>query len=283
MNEAGTRAEHVGPVLKAAGWGVVEGSRVLREHSITRATVLPCKLSKGKDTISIVSGDAVFSCLARAVATLGGYPGKSDISLMLSPHVFSRSIALALVLAASLAACGSNRTKEEPAPLGETFGAEDTYSRIYAVEPSIACEATRRALLGQGYVIGKMAPEAVEATKNFQPESNLHTQLKVLTTCVSRSDGGSIVFINAVQDRYALKSQSNSASVDLSAIGSVSLPIPIGASNANLVRVGSNTVQNQDFYRRLFDRVTFYLPGTPANAPPPPEPEGPPDPVTPKQ
>ena len=35
MNEADTRAEHIDPALKAAGWGVVEGSRVLREHGIT--------------------------------------------------------------------------------------------------------------------------------------------------------------------------------------------------------------------------------------------------------
>ena len=35
MNEAETRAEHVDPALKAAGWGVVEGSRVLREYPIT--------------------------------------------------------------------------------------------------------------------------------------------------------------------------------------------------------------------------------------------------------
>jgi len=203
---------------------------------------------------------------------------------MFSANLLTRSIALAVVLVASLTACGSSRVKkEEPAPLGETFGADDTYSRSYEVAPSIACEATRRALLGQGYVIGKMGAEAVEAIKNFQPQADVHTQLKVLTTCVPKSDGGSIVFINAVQDLYALKSQSNSASVGVSMIGSVSLPIPIGASNANLVRVGSNTVQNQDFYRRLFERVTFYLPGTPTNAPPPPEPEGPPDPITPKQ
>ena len=32
--EAETRAEHIDPALKAAGWGVVEGSRVLREHGI---------------------------------------------------------------------------------------------------------------------------------------------------------------------------------------------------------------------------------------------------------
>jgi type I restriction enzyme R subunit len=35
MNEAETRAEHIDPALKAAGWGVVEGSRIRREFSIT--------------------------------------------------------------------------------------------------------------------------------------------------------------------------------------------------------------------------------------------------------
>lgn len=35
MNEAETRAEHVDPALKIAGWGVVEGSRILREYPIT--------------------------------------------------------------------------------------------------------------------------------------------------------------------------------------------------------------------------------------------------------
>ncbi len=36
MNEAETRAEHIDPALAAAGWGVVEGSRVLREYGITQ-------------------------------------------------------------------------------------------------------------------------------------------------------------------------------------------------------------------------------------------------------
>ena len=35
MNEAETRAEHIDPALAAAGWGVVEGSRILREYQIT--------------------------------------------------------------------------------------------------------------------------------------------------------------------------------------------------------------------------------------------------------
>src|SRR5881394_2857984 len=35
MNEAETRADHIDPALKAAGWGVIEGSKILREYSIT--------------------------------------------------------------------------------------------------------------------------------------------------------------------------------------------------------------------------------------------------------
>ena len=40
MNEAETRAEHIDPALAAAGWGVVEGSRVRREYPITRHQLL---------------------------------------------------------------------------------------------------------------------------------------------------------------------------------------------------------------------------------------------------
>mgnify|MGYP001609263904 CR=1 FL=1 len=40
MNEAETRAEHIDPALKAAGWGGVEGSRILREHGITAGRLL---------------------------------------------------------------------------------------------------------------------------------------------------------------------------------------------------------------------------------------------------
>ena len=35
MNEAETRAEHIDPALAAAGWGMVEGSRIRREYPIT--------------------------------------------------------------------------------------------------------------------------------------------------------------------------------------------------------------------------------------------------------
>jgi type I restriction enzyme R subunit len=39
MNEAETRAEYIDPALKAAGWGVAEGSKILREHRITAGRI----------------------------------------------------------------------------------------------------------------------------------------------------------------------------------------------------------------------------------------------------
>ncbi len=39
MNEADTRAELIEPKLKACGWGVVAGARILREHTITAGRI----------------------------------------------------------------------------------------------------------------------------------------------------------------------------------------------------------------------------------------------------
>ncbi len=39
MNESETRAELIDPKLKACGWGVVEGSKILREHNITAGKI----------------------------------------------------------------------------------------------------------------------------------------------------------------------------------------------------------------------------------------------------
>ena len=42
MNEAETRAEHIDPALKAAGWGIVDGSRVRRDYFISPGRLEGC-------------------------------------------------------------------------------------------------------------------------------------------------------------------------------------------------------------------------------------------------
>jgi type I restriction enzyme R subunit len=52
MNEAETRAEHIDPALKAAGWGVVEGSRIQREFKITDGRLEGLGGRRGKGIIA---------------------------------------------------------------------------------------------------------------------------------------------------------------------------------------------------------------------------------------
>ena len=51
MNEAETRAELIDPKLKACGWGVIEGSRILREYNITAGKIQTGGI-RGKKTIA---------------------------------------------------------------------------------------------------------------------------------------------------------------------------------------------------------------------------------------
>jgi type I restriction enzyme R subunit len=51
MNEAETRAELIDPKLKACGWGVIEGSRILREYNITAGKIESGGI-RGKKTIA---------------------------------------------------------------------------------------------------------------------------------------------------------------------------------------------------------------------------------------
>jgi superfamily II DNA or RNA helicase/predicted GIY-YIG superfamily endonuclease len=51
MNEAETRAELIDPKLKACGWGVVEGSKVLREYHITQGKI-QTGVGRGKKEIA---------------------------------------------------------------------------------------------------------------------------------------------------------------------------------------------------------------------------------------
>ena len=87
MNEAETRAEHIDPALKAAGWGVVEGSRILREYPITlgrhrrtRATWqgpdrrLRAGLSQHK--LAVIEAKAWDEALTEGVAQAKNYAGK---------------------------------------------------------------------------------------------------------------------------------------------------------------------------------------------------------------
>ena len=90
MNEAETRAEHIDPALAAAGWGVVEGSRVLREFGITqgrlqgggkraRAEVADYVLVYRNTRLAVVEAKAWARSCAEGVAQAKSYAQKLAI------------------------------------------------------------------------------------------------------------------------------------------------------------------------------------------------------------
>lgn len=174
---------------------------------------------------------------------------------------------------ATLAGCGGS--KGDTMLMRESFNSDDTYSRSVASTSPQACEAARRVLLSQGYAVTRADAAAVEGSKNFQlKEADQSEQLNLRISCATQDGGKAQVFVSALQDRYALKKSSTSASVGVGVLGSLSLPV--GSSGDSLVRVSSTTVQDAAFYKRFFDRLNSYLPKVteavpaPATAAPPP-------------
>ncbi len=168
--------------------------------------------------------------------------------------------AWATALAAALGACST------PAPnvyQHETFNSTDTYAHDYQASTAATCEAARRALLSQGYVIGQANADLVKGRKSFQPKSDSHVEIEFHVVCApsiqdSKLDqGGTTVFVNALQDRYALKKVNNSASLGVGVLGSVS--VPFTGSDDSLVKVASETIPAGQFYDRFFALIERYL------------------------
>lgn len=169
----------------------------------------------------------------------------------------------ALCAATLLAGCGSwggsKKPTEKPLTVQEQFGSSATYSRMFDATPQQTCEAARRALLSQGYIVNKADKEMVEGQKSFQPQSDRHVQMNIRVTCVNDSSDGrlSTGFVTALQDNFALKMASSSASVGVSMLGSVS--VPLSAGHDSMIKIGSETITNGSFYDSFFDLMRRYL------------------------
>lgn len=156
-------------------------------------------------------------------------------------------------------------TKRQAVSHQEEFTSANVYAHSFPGSDRASCEAARRALLSQGYVISEAGASLVKGRKNFQPDSNTHTQIEFHVVCAPDSDGSNstTVFANAVRDRYSLRKSSDSASVGVGVLGSVSLPFR--SSDDSLVKVGSETIPSGQFYKQFFELVESYLDPGPAN------------------
>ncbi|MBL8392816.1 MAG: DUF2242 domain-containing protein [Candidatus Accumulibacter sp.] len=163
----------------------------------------------------------------------------------------ARGLLLAALLASGLAACGGT-SRGVAVYQSEDFAADETFSRLFDASAEASCEAARRALLSQGYLLTAVKPDAVSASKHFQPQGEVHVQIVFNVVCTAEPghDGLATVYVSAIEDRYTLKKNPNSASVGVAAIGSLS--IPLGANEDSLVKVASETIPAGPFYDRFF-------------------------------
>ena len=145
----------------------------------------------------------------------------------------------------------------------ESFDSSATISRTFAAREAQACEAARRTLLSQGYVISIATADQVRGRKSFQPAAETHVEVEFNVVCARDGVAGArtIAFVNAVQERFALKKSRESASVGVGAFGSLSLPFT--GSDDSLVKVASSTVTSARFYDRFFQLLERYLAGDP--------------------
>ena len=162
-----------------------------------------------------------------------------------------------LILTLALAACSnlSSKPKEESYKL-EHFTPDSPYEQSFEVPPQAACEAGRRALLSQGYLIDESKPDAVKARKFFQPNRDSQVQLTFSLFCLAEGEGAA-VYANVRQVREELKAGSASTGLSVTGIGSLSLPF--GGNNETLVKVGEETVTDADFYGRFFALMQSFI------------------------
>src|SRR5438128_3352444 len=98
MNEAETRADHIDPALKAAGWGVVEGSRIRREYPITlgriesqgrrgKALTADYVVDYRNTKLGVVEAKAWDEALSEGFAQAKNYAGKLAIRFAYASNV----------------------------------------------------------------------------------------------------------------------------------------------------------------------------------------------------
>jgi len=173
---------------------------------------------------------------------------------MSRPRFFTLTILPALTVLA-MAGCASNRAAFYHQ---EEFTDTSAFSRSFPGSEKAVCEAARRALLGQGYIINKSTGNTLDGNKSFQPSADKHMEISFHVVCASNGNGkSSTMFVSATQDGFALKKTGQSASVGVGVLGSVSMPFT--SSDDSLVRVTSETIRSGDFYDRFFGASERYL------------------------
>lgn len=170
--------------------------------------------------------------------------------------------AFAALAAALLAGCAGHVPLLEklapPAP-------EPKHHRDFVQDAVRVCEASRRVLLGEGYVVERRRDDEVvgaredHVTKEDKDEGYAHR--RVYVTCAAR-DGGSTLYVTATEEQFGIKVIRDSTLIGLPLVS----PISIGTrtEGEQQVKFRGRTVEEQafydDFYRAVRKQIAMLRP-----------------------
>ena len=168
-------------------------------------------------------------------------------------HVPATALALVVMLLTGCAWQPGAGSRASSVYQQERFQSDETFSRLFEANVPDTCEAARRALLSQGYVINASSRnDVITGIKRFQPEGEVHMEIGFTVVCVPEGASGtpSTAYVSAQQDRYVIKKVAANTSLGVGALGSIS--VPLSSSEESLVKVGSETIPAGQFYDRFF-------------------------------
>lgn len=147
-----------------------------------------------------------------------------------------------------LAACGGPRSYAER----EAFHADSRHARDFSATSGPVCEAARRALLRDGYIVERGVEQNLIGTKEFQIEDSGHGILRVYATCGVRA-GGSTLFVTATEEHFGVKTSRHDTSIGLPILSPISISRQSQVDNQ--VKTLGETVWDEDFYDRFYRAI----------------------------
>ena len=134
-----------------------------------------------------------------------------------------------------------------------------SHARHFQAAPARTCEAARRALLSQGYVVTAVQADQVSGRKYFQPSAEHHVQLEFRVVCAAESGQAeaAVAFVSGLKEQYMVRKVKESASLGVGGIGSLSLPVE--GSMDSMVKIASETVTDSALYQSFFELLGKYL------------------------
>ena len=150
-----------------------------------------------------------------------------------------------------VAACGGPGSYAER----EDFQSDPRFRRDFSVAAAPLCEAARRVLLGDGYVVA-VDRRNVSGGKEFRGEDKAHAVLRVYASCAERA-GGATLFLTATEEHFDVKTTRQSTSVGVPVIAPISFSSR--SESEGQVKTRGETVSQRDFYERFYRAVTREL------------------------